>query len=87
VLVRNRQFDLIPVLEAHPEVLGIAIDESTAAVVSGNSLSVAGKSYVMVYDQNDWNGQLKAWGRVYRPFHMMQEGSVYNLKTGIIKTD
>jgi cyanophycinase len=87
VLVRNRQFDLIPVLEAHPGVLGIAIDESTAAVVSGNSLSVAGKSYVMVYDQNDWKGQLKAWGRVYRPFQMMQVGSVYDLKTGKIKTD
>jgi cyanophycinase len=87
VLVRNRQFDLVPVLEAYPDVLGIAIDESTAAVVSGNSLSVAGKSYVMVYDQNDWKGQLKAWGRVYRPFQMMQEGIVYDLKTGKMKND
>lgn len=87
VLVRNRQFDLIPVLEAHPGVLGIAIDESTAAVVTGNSLSVAGKSYVMVYDQNDWKAQLSDWKRVYRPFRMLQEGMVYDLKAGKLKTD
>lgn len=87
VLVRNRQFDLIPVLEAHPGVLGIAIDESTAAVVTGNSLSVAGKSYVMVYDQNDWKTQLSDWKRVYRPFRMLQEGMVYDLKAGKLKTD
>ena len=87
VLVRNRQFDLIPVLEAYPDVLGIAIDESTAAVVTGNSLSVAGKSYVMVYDQNDWKTQLSDWKRVYRPFRMLQEGMVYDLKAGKLKTD
>lgn len=87
VLVRNRQFDLIPVLEAYPDVLGIAIDESTAAVVTGNNLSVAGKSYVMVYDQNDWKAQLSDWKRVYRPFRMLQEGMVYDLKAGKLKTD
>lgn len=87
VLVRNRQFDLIPVLEAYPDVLGIAIDESTAAVVTGNSLSVAGKSYVMIYDQNDWKTQLSDWKRVYRPFRMLQEGMVYDLKAGKLKTD
>ena len=87
VLVRNRQFDLIPVLEAHPDILGIAIDESTAAVVEGNSLSVAGKSYVLIYDQNDWKTQLQAWKRVFRPFQMLREGNVYGLPTGKIKND
>jgi cyanophycinase len=86
VLVRNRQFDLIPVLESHPGILGIAIDESTAAVVAGNSLSVAGKSYVLVYDQNDWKTQLQSWKRVYRPFQMLKEGTVYDLQTGKIKS-
>jgi cyanophycinase len=86
VLVRNRQFDLIPVLESHPGILGIAIDESTAAVVAGNSLSVAGKSYVLVYDQNDWKTQQQTWKRVYRPFQMLHEGTVYDLQTGKIKS-
>ena len=87
VLVRNRQFDLIPVLEAHPSILGIAIDESTAAVVAGNSLSVVGKSYVLIYDQNDWKTQLQAWKRVFRPFQILREGTVYDLQTGKIKSD
>jgi len=86
VLVRNRQFDLIPVLESYPGILGIAIDESTAAVVTGNTLSVAGKSYVLVYDQNDWKTQLLAWQRVYRPFQMLKEGTVYDIQTGKIKS-
>jgi cyanophycinase len=85
VLVRNRQFDLIPVLEAHPGILGIAIDESTAAVVEGNSLSVAGKSYVLIYHQNDWKMQLQGWKRVFRPFQMLREGTVYDFQTGKIK--
>jgi cyanophycinase len=87
VLVRNRQFDLIPVLEAHPSILGIAIDESTAAVVAGNSLSVAGKSYVLIYDQNDWKTQLQGWKRVFKPFQMLREGTVYDLQIGKIKSD
>jgi cyanophycinase len=87
VLVRNRQFDLIPVLEAHPGVLGIAIDESTAAVVSGNSLTVAGMSFVLVYDKHDWKTQLNDWKRVYRPFRMLLEGMVYDLKAGKLKID
>jgi len=86
VLVRNRQFDLIPVLEAHPGILGIAIDESTAAVVAGNTLSVAGKSYVLIYNQNDWKAQLETWKRVYRPFQMLREGTEYDLQTGKIKS-
>lgn len=86
VLVRNRQFDLIPVLEAHPGILGIAIDESTAAVVEGNILSVAGKSYVLVYNQNDWKTQQQGWERVYRPFQMLREGTVYDFQTGKITT-
>ena len=57
VLARNRQFDLIPVIEQHPHLLGIAIDESTAIVVEGNQFSVLGKSYAMVYDAQDWEKQ------------------------------
>jgi cyanophycinase-like exopeptidase len=49
-LVRNRHFDMLQVIQAHPELLGIGIDESTAIVVRGNELEVIGKSYVAVYD-------------------------------------
>lgn len=50
LLKRNRQFDLVEVIQAHPELLGIGIDENTAIVVTGNSFEVIGESYVAVFD-------------------------------------
>ena len=81
VLVRNRQFDLVPVLESIPNLFGIAIDESTAAIVEGDKISCLGKSYVMIYDQSNWKQQIADWGRIYRPFLMMQEGISFDLNT------
>lgn len=81
VLVRNRQFDLIPVLEHNPGTFGIAIDESTAAIVSKNKISIAGKSYVMIYDPKDWKNQQETWGRVYIPFRMMKVGDQLDLQS------
>lgn len=49
VLRRNRQFDLIPVIDAHPELLGIGIDEGTAILVRGNEFEVLGATYVIVH--------------------------------------
>lgn len=79
VLARNRQFDLLPVLEADSTLFGMAIDESTAAVVEKGMISVAGESFVLIYDQIDWNKQMKDWGRIYIPFRMMQKGSAFDL--------
>ena len=50
VLRRNRQFDLVEVIEAHPELLGIAIDENTAVVVQRDQFEVIGASYVLIYE-------------------------------------
>ncbi len=50
LLKRNRQFDLVEVIQAHPELLGIGIDENTAIVVTGDSFEVIGESYVAVFD-------------------------------------
>ena len=50
LLKRNRQFDLVEVIEAHPELLGIGIDENTAIVVTGNEFEVIGDSYVAIFD-------------------------------------
>ncbi len=56
VLRRNRHFDLIEVVEAHPELLGIGIDENTALVVRGDQAEVIGASYVLVYDNRSTVG-------------------------------
>lgn len=50
LLKRNRQFDMIEVIEKHPELLGIGIDEDTAIVVRGDRFEVIGQGYVAIYD-------------------------------------
>ena len=47
--VRNRQFDLIPIIHAHPELLGIGIDQDAAIVVQGDEFRVL-TGYVAIYD-------------------------------------
>jgi len=49
ILVRNRQFDLIPVIHAHPELLGLGIDQDAAIVVQGDEFRVL-TGYVAIYD-------------------------------------
>ena len=84
VLVRNRQFDLIPVIEKYPNHIGVGIDESTAIIVEGHQFKVWGNSYVMVYDPMDWAVQKKKWGAVLKPFMMMASGSSFNFVTRTI---
>jgi cyanophycinase len=50
LLRRNRQFDLIAVIEKRPELLGIGVDEDTAIVVEGDRFDVIGRGYVAIYD-------------------------------------
>lgn len=54
LLKRNRQFDLVEVIRAYPDLLGIGLDENTAVIVTGDSLRVMGQSYVAVYDAQRW---------------------------------
>ena len=56
VLRRNRQFDLIELIRAHTELLGIGIDEDTAIVVKGDEFEVIGQSYVLIYDNQSMVG-------------------------------
>jgi cyanophycinase len=53
VLTRHRLDDLPVVLAAHPELLGIGIDEGTALVVRGDRAEVIGRSRVFVYGGRD----------------------------------
>jgi len=73
LLRRNRHFDLVDVIEAHPTLLGIGIDEDTAIVVSGDGFEVIGESYVVVYDNQRLVGP---GGR----FFFLGAGDRYDLK-------
>ena len=56
VLLRNRQFDLIEVIEAHTELLGIGLDEDTAIVVQGDRFQGVGASYALIFDNQSTTG-------------------------------
>ncbi len=74
LLRRNRQFDLIEVITAKPELLGIGIDENTAIVVRGDQFTVMGAGYVAIYDaerQIDTGGQ----------FYFLAPGDRFDLRT------
>ncbi len=58
VITRHRENDLVGVIKAHPELLGIGIDESTAIVVHGSEFEVIGKSKVLVYDNKEHDGKM-----------------------------
>ncbi len=74
VLRRNRQFDLIEVIEAHPELLGIGLDEDTAIVVQGDRFEVIGSSYALIYDNQSTTG---AAGK----FYFLAPGDRYDMAT------
>ncbi len=50
LLRRNRHFDMVEVIRARPDLLGIGLDENTAIVVQGDRFEVIGRSYAVIYD-------------------------------------
>ncbi len=74
LLRRNRQFDLIEVIRARPDLLGIGIDEDTAIVVRGDRFEVIGRGYVAIYDHRR---RLDSGGL----FYFLAPGDAYDLAT------
>jgi cyanophycinase len=73
LLARNRHFDLISVIEKHPALLGIGIDEDTAIVVQGDAFEVIGRSVVAIYDHKR---TVADEGR----FYFLRPGDTYDMK-------
>jgi cyanophycinase len=83
-LARNRQFDMFEILEKYPDLLGVALDENTAMLVTGNEFEVIGQSYMLIYDGNHWDqttGKYVANATGEDKFHMLAPGRKYNLAT------
>jgi len=76
LLARNRQFDLIPVIEAHPELLGIGIDEDTAIIVQSDRAEVIGQGYVAIYDHGSTVGESGQ-------FYLLRPGDAIDLATRV----
>lgn len=84
VLRRNRQFDLVEVIKARPELLGIGIDESTAILVKGNSFEVLGNSLVGIYDADQITGKANKFPTGQNsgsgPFYYLSRGQRFDLQ-------
>ena len=74
LLRRNRQFDMLEVIDKHPELLGIGLDEDTAIVVEGDQFDVIGRSYAVIYSNKPVAGSS---GR----FYFMGAGDRFDMKT------
>jgi cyanophycinase len=74
LLARNRQFDMLEIVEARPELLGIGIDEDTAILVDGDRFEVMGRGYVAIYDAGS---RVRDGG----PFYFLRNGDRFDLST------
>jgi cyanophycinase len=77
ILRRNREFDLVPLIQSHPDLLGIGIDEATAIVVHGNQFEVLGLSYVAITDSRQWVSKARM-----SPNDAARKGKIYFLGHG-----
>ncbi len=75
LLSRNRQFDMVDLVRAHPDLLGIGLDENTAIVVKNDSFEVVGEGYVAIYDPEI----ISANGH----FYFLRPGDRFDLATRI----
>jgi cyanophycinase len=66
LITRNRVNDLVQVMNAHPELLGIGIDESTAIEVSGDRFRVLGTSKIAIYEHG-------------KPYYFLERGARFDL--------
>jgi cyanophycinase len=75
VLARGRAGDMARVVAAHPGLLGIGIDEGTAALVQGNILTVIGRSLILITDGAMHDG---------KPYYSLAAGARFDLSSWTI---
>jgi len=91
-LKRNRPFDLVDFIKKSPQLIGIAIDESTAILVQKDTLQVLGKSYIAIYDYNTIQGngpkhvidKGEDFTASNGPFFFLHEGQKYDLGSRVV---
>lgn len=81
VLARKRENDLATVIDAHPELLGIGIDEGTAIVVTQDRFRVFGTSRVVIHHKDVQNEDGKR-------YFLLQPGEEFDLaRRRLLKRD
>jgi cyanophycinase len=69
---RGRQEDMLEVVDRHPALLGIGIDEGTAVVVTGDRAGIIGRGRVAFYNAAD---------RDSLQYYFLQPGDTFDLAT------
>lgn len=72
LIAAKREDELVNVLDAHPELLGIGIDERAAIIVQGSQFQVRGDSKVAIYDDRKHGNRWYYW---------LGAGAVFDLRT------
>jgi cyanophycinase len=72
LLARGREGELIRVLDAYPQLLGIGIDEGTALVIRGDTARVEGESVVGISDRRRMSDP--------QPYRWLVRGESYDLR-------
>ncbi len=70
IIARHREADMAQVVKAHPELLGIGIDEGTALEVHGDTATVLGRSKVAITDGREHDG---------KPYYFLSSGARFDL--------
>ncbi len=76
LLSQKRENELVTVLDAHPELLGVGISDSAGVVVRGDTLEVAGDGRVALYDNRRHGCCWYYWLRPGQRFHLGQRQAV-----------
>lgn len=83
-LKRQRHSRLISVVMDHPQLVGVAIDERTAAIVSGSRVEVLGESSIVIVDARTatiearQSGQLGAARHI--TLHVLTNGMAFDMR-------
>lgn len=77
LLTRHRTNDLVSVVQKHPNLLGIGLDEDTAIVVQGDHFEVLGVSKIAIYDPK----RVTPTNETETPYYFLQPGDRFNLQT------
>ncbi len=83
LLARNRHFDMFEILDLHPDLLGIGLDENTAIHVTGDSFEVIGQSYVAIYDRSRWSAERDTIYQLptnSKQFYFLRRGQRYDMR-------
>jgi cyanophycinase len=71
---RHRENDMAPVMKAHPQLLGIGLDQSTSITVHGDTLTCNGPKRVAIWDGQDHDG---------KGYYYLRKGDTLNTATRV----